>query len=92
MVEVATLAELRRRAVHEFEVTFDEDVSATAFDAVENVADLRLSGRVMICRVTGPVDPFVKAIARFSVANVISRGADLEALFLAYYRGAEGAS
>jgi hypothetical protein len=42
--------------------------------------------------VTGSVDPFIKVVAQYNVANFISQGADLEALFLAYYRGGTNAS
>jgi ABC-2 type transport system ATP-binding protein len=87
IVEVATLRELRARAVREFEVSFDEDVPVSAFAALPNLTDVRMSGRTLSCRVTGSVDPFIKAVARYNVANFASQGADLEALFLAYYRG-----
>jgi ABC-2 type transport system ATP-binding protein len=87
IVEVATLRELRARAVREFEVSFDEDVPVSVFAALPNLADVRMSGRTLSCRVTGSVDPFIKAVARYNVANFTSQGADLEALFLAYYRG-----
>jgi ABC-2 type transport system ATP-binding protein len=92
IVEVATLRELRARAVREFEVSFDEDVPVSAFAALPNLTDVRMSGRTLTCRVTGSVDPFIKAVAQYNVANFISQGADLEALFLAYYRGGTNAS
>jgi len=91
IVEVATLEELRGRAVQQFVVTFDEDVPAERLAAVANIGEVRISGRTLTCRVTGSVDPLVKAIADFRVANIVSFGADLEALFLSYYRGGNGA-
>jgi hypothetical protein len=45
----------------------------------------------MTCRITGSVDPLIKVIAAYKVANVVSFGADLEALFLSYYRGEKDA-
>jgi ABC-2 type transport system ATP-binding protein len=92
IVEVATLAELRAKAVREFEVSFDEDVSVDEFAAMPNLTDVRMHGRILSCRVTGSVDPFIKVVAAHKVANFISQGADLEALFLAYYRGDNSAS
>lgn len=91
VVEVATLVDLRRRAVQQFVVTFDEDVPPGRFESVENVADVRMTARTLTCRVTGSVDPLIKVIADFQVANIVSFGADLEALFLSYYRGGNDA-
>lgn len=91
IVEVATLEELRRRAVQQFVITFDEDVPVERFAAIRNIADVRMAGRTLTCSVTGSVDPLVKAIVDFRVANIVSFGADLEALFLSYYRGGNGA-
>ena len=87
LVEVAPLDELKRRAVREFAVTFDEAVAPEHFAAIPNVSDLRVAGRTLTCRITGSVDPLIKVIAAYKVANVVSFGADLEALFLSYYRG-----
>lgn len=87
VVEVAGLEDLKAKAVRRFQVTFDEDVPRQAFEAIDALSDVRLDGRVLMCRVVGSADPFVKAIARYRVASVISQGADLEELFLAYYRG-----
>ncbi len=92
IVEVASLSDLRRKAVREFEVTFEEDVPAGAFASLSSLTDVRLTGRTLSCRVTGSIDPFVKAVAAHKVANFISQGADLDALFLAYYRGDANAS
>ena len=57
------------------------------FAAIPNVSEVRLTGRTLTCRITGSVDPLIKVIAGYKVANVVSFGADLEALFLSYYRG-----
>jgi ABC-2 type transport system ATP-binding protein len=92
IVVVASLAELRRNAVREFEVIFDEDVPAEEFASLPYLTDVRLHGRTLSCRVVGSIDPFIKAVARRRVGNFISRGADLEELFLAYYRGDQRAS
>ncbi len=87
IVELATLAELRAKAVRSFEVTFDEDVASTDFTSVPGLSNIAINGRTLTCQVTGSVDAFVKAVARHKVASFASQGDDLEALFLAYYRG-----
>lgn len=92
LVEVAPLAVLRERAVRRFEITFGSAVSADDFTSVEGIGAVSVDGRVLTCTVTGSVDGLIKAIARHQVTNVLSHGADLEGLFLAYYRGEDDAA
>lgn len=92
IVEIATLRELRAKAVRGFEVTFDDDISEADFAAVPGLTDVSVAGRTLTCRVTGPVDPLIKALAKHKVANLESLGDDLEALFLTYYRGENNAA
>jgi len=87
LAEVASLADLRRKTVRSFEVTFDEDIAPSDFETVAGLSQVSVTERILTCQVTGAVDPFVKAIARHKVANIVSQGDDLEALFLHYYRG-----
>src|SRR5690606_5827533 len=69
LVEVATLDELRAKAVRSFEVTFDEPVSEADFLNVEAVSEVSVVGQLLTCQVAGSVDAFVKAVARHRVAN-----------------------
>jgi ABC-2 type transport system ATP-binding protein len=87
LVEVAPLEDLKARAVRRFEITFGEDPPVEDVKGLDNVSEVAVHGNMLSCRVVGSVDPLIKAIATYEVVNVVSHGADLEELFLAYYRG-----
>ena len=87
LVEEAQLGDLKSRAIRRFEVLFETAVPADDFRRLEEVEALQIHGRSMMCTVVGPIDPFIKALARHSIVNIVSHEADLESLFLTYYAG-----
>lgn len=87
LVEVAPLADLRARAVRRFEITLAEAPSEELFAGIANLSEVTIDGNVITCAVTGSVDALIGALASHRVLNLISHGADLEDLFLTYYRG-----
>lgn len=89
LVEVATFDQLRAQAVRSFEVTFEGAVPDAQLAGLEGVTNFRRTGQTILCDVTGSIDPFVKALAAFNVVGLVSHGADLERVFMAYYRGGE---
>jgi hypothetical protein len=50
---------------------------------------LEIHDRVVRFRLDGPIDPIIKTVARHSVVDFDSRAADLDEIFLAYYRDAD---
>lgn len=92
MVVVEQLETLKERAPRRLELHFAAPVSGSDFEALDNVEDVAVDGSVMSCRVVGSLDELIKVAARFEVTNVVSHEADLEELFLQYYRGAEDVS
>lgn len=92
MVVVEQLETLKERAPRRLELHFAAPVSGSEFEALGNVEDVAVDGTVMSCRVMGSLDVLIKVAARFEVTNVVSHEADLEELFLQYYRGAEDVS
>ena len=89
LVEVEELEALRRRAVRTFEVVFDDVPSIAEFENLDGIRSADLQGSTLHCQVVGSIDQLVKAVASHPVRNLVSHGADLEALFLDYYRGEE---
>ncbi len=87
LVVVEELDALKLKARRRLEIHFARPVSPEPFAALPNVEGLSVDGRVVRCVVVGEVDSLIKAAARFQVVNVLSEEADLEDLFLAYYRG-----
>ena len=89
LVEVEELEALRQKAVRTFEVVFDDAPSVAQFEQLAGVRSASLHGNVLHCQVIGSIDELLKTVAGHTVRNLVSHGADLEALFLDYYRGEE---
>jgi ABC-2 type transport system ATP-binding protein len=80
-----SLARLREKARHTVEVRFASPPPPDAFASVPGIRDVRLEGPVLRCTMQGVVDPLVKTLGRYTVADLNSREADLEETFLALY-------
>ena len=92
MVVVEELDTLKARAPRRLDLHFASPIPAAAFEALPNVEDVSVDDAVVSCRVVGSVHELIKTAARFEVTNVVSHEADLEELFLQYYRGEADAS
>ena len=90
LVEVEQLEALRQKAVRTFEVVFEDSPDIAEFENLEGVRSAGLHGSSLHCQVVGSIDELIKAVAGHTIRNLVSHGADLEALFLDYYRGEEG--
>lgn len=87
LVAVASVAELKAKAVHRIEVRFARPVDSAEFEDVPGVRDVMASddGVVLNLAIEGSVDAVIKAAARHEVINLVSHEGDLEEAFLAFY-------
>ena len=88
---VESVEALRARASRRLEATFATPPPAGAFADVSGAHELERRGDVVAFALDGPVDPLVKALARFDVVALDVREADLEDIFLDLYRRADAA-
>lgn len=87
LIEVATIDELKDRAVRVLEVRFDGTrPSPQELSEVENVVEVEERRTTTQIRVEGSMDALVKALARYEVSALRSEEADLEEVFLDLYR------
>jgi ABC-2 type transport system ATP-binding protein len=86
LIATEDIGELKAKAVRTIEFHFARPVPAEAFSNLPGVADLELHGDAVRCTVRGPVDPLIKAAARFELIDIQSQQPSLEDLFLEYYR------
>jgi ABC-2 type transport system ATP-binding protein len=92
LITVEDVGSLKARAVRMVEFHFASPVPADEFAGLPGVRDVEAHGDVVRCTVAGPMDPIVKAAARFEVLDLSSHEPSLEDIFLTYYSsGAEGA-
>jgi ABC-2 type transport system ATP-binding protein len=85
LVEIADVGELKSKALRTIEIHFAGEIDASAFTRIEGIRDLEIHGDSLRCSIAGPMDPLVKAAARFDVVNIETREASLEDIFLAFY-------
>lgn len=87
LIVVERLSDLKAKAVRHLEFEFTRPVPPDLFNGVEGVRDARVEGRIANISVEGAVDSVVRAATALSIVNVSSVEADLDEIFLAYYRG-----
>ncbi|MDE3069651.1 MAG: ABC transporter ATP-binding protein [Acidobacteriota bacterium] len=87
LVVVDDVGALKARAARQVDLHFSAPVPPAAFAGLPGVSDARFEGDAARFVVTGPIDPLIKAAARFEVLTMTSHEPDLEELFLTVYAG-----
>ena len=87
LIVTDTVDGLRRAAPRTIEFRFAGDVDPSRFSAIEGVHVTSTGTGRIILTLHGPVAPVLRAAAELDPIDIIARPADLDELFLAYYRG-----
>jgi ABC-2 type transport system ATP-binding protein len=87
LVEVAEVSRLKQLAVRRIDFEFALPVGPAAFDGVDGVRHVEIDGREVRVEVEGSLAQVMKVAADHEVVNLHVREADLEEIFLTYYRG-----
>jgi beta-exotoxin I transport system ATP-binding protein len=85
LAAVEKVAELRGRAYHHVSIEFDRPVRDAEFASIDGVSEITVDGSHVAFRVSGPLDPVVKAAARHTVVDMELTEPTLEEVFLTYY-------
>ena len=86
LVAEDTVGGLRRAAPQKMEVRFRHPVNPGVLTALNGVTVTQSAGRRMTLDVTGEIGPVLKVIASNDPVDLTSRPADLDELFLSFYR------
>jgi ABC-2 type transport system ATP-binding protein len=86
LVVTDTVEALRRKAPQTIELRFRAPVPATVFDGLDDVAHITVDGDRVTMQVTGELAPLLRVIADHNPVELVTRRADLDELFLSYYR------
>jgi ABC-2 type transport system ATP-binding protein len=89
IVVTDTVDGLRRHAPRTIELVFDRDVETAALTHLDGVQATQADPRRLRLTVTGPVAPVLRAIAPLDPIDLLVRPADLDELFLDYYRSTD---
>lgn len=87
MVAVDRVEDLRQRAVRRILVQFDEPITPDGFSTLAGIAELSIEGNMLACTLAGRADEFIKTLARYPVASILSEEPDLDDIFFEYYTG-----
>lgn len=85
LVAVETVANMKSKAVRQFEIVFDGNAPLKEFMNLPGVRDVTATNGHLRCTVTGSLDAVIKQAAHHTVINVISEEPNLEDIFLAFY-------
>ncbi|WP_298254589.1 ABC transporter ATP-binding protein [uncultured Arthrobacter sp.] len=86
LVVVERVDELKRKAIRRLDFEFDQPVPADMFEGVAGVRDAEIDGVHARIAYEGSVNDVLQAALVHEVTNLHSRDADLEEIFLAFYR------
>ncbi len=84
---VETVTDLRSKAIRRVEFEFNSPVEASTFEALPGVRSVDVHDHRAVLSYDGRMDELLKvATARYHVVDITSQPADLEEIFLTYYR------
>ena len=77
---------LKKRAVRSLEIQFAQEVKAADLQGIKGIRELQIADNIAHCKVEGSLDLLIKQISKYEVLNLITQEADLEQVFLDYYK------
>ncbi len=87
LVAVESVVELRSKAMRRVELEFSTPVDAAVFAAVPGVHDVTVADHRAVFSFDGKMAALLKSVAdRYDVVDITTQEADLEEIFLTYYR------
>jgi ABC-2 type transport system ATP-binding protein len=87
LIVVERIDDLKRKAVRRLDFEFARPVPSDVFARVDGVREVEIDGVHAHVSYEGPVTELLRAATAHEVLNLTSREADLDEIFLAYYRG-----
>ncbi len=90
LVDVEGVHDLRSKAIRRIELVFDAPVGGDEFAAVDGVRDVEVRDRSVLLNFDGHMEELLAAATgHHHLVDITSEEADLEEIFLAYYRDAD---
>jgi ABC-2 type transport system ATP-binding protein len=93
LVAVETVSDLRSKGLRRISFEFAEPVAEGVFRDVRGVREVEVTDHHAIVTFDGTIDALLTTVAgRYDVVDIVTHEADLEEVFLTYYRDEEGAA
>ena len=93
LVVVETVADLRSKAIRRVELRFDTAVDSAVFESFPGARDVTVENHHVAMSFDGKMESLLElATSRYTLEDITTQEADLEEIFLAYYREGEASS
>jgi ABC-2 type transport system ATP-binding protein len=90
LVTVESVSELRSKAIRRIELDFDVPVDTEVFEAIAGVRDVTVEDHRAVLSYDGKMEDMLRTVMdRYELMDIRTQEADLEEIFLAYYREGE---
>lgn len=87
LIAVESVASLRSKAIRKVDLFFEEPVDASVFESLPGVREASVVDTHVTLSFDGPMGSLIKMVGdRYQLLDVTTREADLEEIFLTYYR------
>lgn len=91
LVIVETIDSLKAKAIRTVTMDFAEEIDPGIFEGVDGIRDAEITGSRATLTFEGSMSEVLRVATRHEIVNLTSTEADLEEIFLTYYRNAEKA-
>lgn len=93
LVVVETVSDLRSKAIRKVELRFDTEVDGAVFESFPGARDVTVENHHVAMSFDGQMESLLElATSRYTLEDITTQEADLEEIFLAYYREEEASS
>jgi len=93
LVAVEIVSELRSKAIRRIELDFSTPVEAAVFEAIPGVSEVSVENHRVVLSYDGKIEVLLRAVMdRYDLLDIHTQEADLEEIFLTYYRDEEVAA
>lgn len=89
LIALESVTDLRSKAIRRVELEFSSPVSASVFEDVPGVRDVAVENHRAVLSYDGTMDVLLKTVHEYNVVDITTQEADLEEIFLTYYRDEE---
>ncbi|MBN2075821.1 MAG: ABC transporter ATP-binding protein [Dehalococcoidales bacterium] len=93
LAAVEYISQLRSKAMRRIELDFEEHVEREVFEAIPGTRDISVGDTRVILSYDGKMEEMLRVVMdKYELLDIRSQEADLEEIFLTYYRGEEVAA
>lgn len=87
LVAIESISELRSKAIRRIELDFDTPVEAAVFESIPGVRDVVVENHHVVLSYDGKIEDMLRVVIdKYELMDIRTQEADLEEIFLNYYR------